>query len=210
MQMAISVSIVEDDDRIRRNLSLLINGAPGFSCLATYPSAEEALRKIPRQPPEVVLMDIHLPGMSGVHCVRRLRSLVPGLQIVMLTVYEDSDLVFEALEAGATGYLLKRTTSDKILEAIRDVRGGGAPMSSHIARKVVQSFQRRGSSPRDTESLTPREEQILDYVAKGFINKEIADTLAIAESTVRTHLKSIYEKLQVRSRTEAVTKFFHQ
>ena len=210
MDQAITVSIVEDSDQIRRNLALLINETPGFQCSATYASAEQALEQLPSCPPDVVLMDIHLPGLSGVDCVRRLKQSTPGLQVVMLTVYEDSDLVFQALQAGANGYLLKRATPEQILEAIREVHGGGAPMSSHIARLVVQSFERHESSHPDTENLTPREEEILNYVAKGFINKEIADALCIGTETVRSHLKSIYDKLHVRSRTEAVMKFYRR
>jgi DNA-binding NarL/FixJ family response regulator len=188
-------------------LASLIAEAPGFSCLGVYACAEEALREIPRQPPDVVLMDINLGGMSGVECTFRLKRLMPAsVRILMLTVYAESELIFKALEMGADGYLLKRTPPDDILKAITDVHHGGAPMSSYIARQVVQSFARRTSA--DTPKLSPREEEVLALVAKGQINKEIADALGISLETVRTYLKSIYDKLHVRSRTEAAMRFF--
>ena len=208
--MVTRVSIVEDDKRIRTSLTLLIESAPGFRCLGAYATGEEALRLIPANPPEVVLMDINLPRMSGVECVRRLKMALPGIQVIMLTVYNDEDLIFQALEAGASGYLLKGLSSDKIVEAIEEVKRGGAPLSSYIARKVVQSFLKARPLLRHTENLSQRERQVLDYAAKGYINKEIADALSISLETVRSHLKSIYEKLHVRSRTEAVVKHLHE
>jgi len=204
--MSISVSIVEDEARIRKQLATLIGDAAGFRCAGVYPSGEAALREIPRQPPDVVLMDINLGGMSGVECTFRLKKLVPQLQIVMLTVYDDSEQIFKALEVGANGYLLKRTLPDEILKAVKEVNQGGAPMSGYIARQVVQSFAKRSSS--DAPQLAPREAEVLALVAKGYINKEIADRLGISLETVRSYLKNIYEKLQVRSRTEAAMKFF--
>jgi DNA-binding NarL/FixJ family response regulator len=204
--MAIRVAIVEDETRVRNQLEALIGEAGGFCCSGSYRSAEEALREIPRQPPDVVLMDINLGAMSGVECTFRLKKLIPTLQIVMLTVYDDSELIFKALEMGASGYLLKRTPPDEILKAISDVHHGGAPMSSYIARQVVQSFSRH-SSPEAPE-LTPRQAEVLELAAKGYINKEIAERLGISLETVRSYLKSIYEKLHVRSRTEAAMKFF--
>lgn len=205
--MTIRVAMVEDDTRVRESLALLINQAPGFECSQVFVNAEQALERIPEAVPDVVLMDINLPNLSGVECVRRLNKQIPGLNVIMLTVYDDSQLVFQALQAGANGYLLKRASPDEILDAIRDVHQGGAPMSSYIARKVVQSFSRdRGGDP-ESESLTEREEEILRHVAQGYINKEIADLLDISAETVRTHLKHIYEKLHVRSRTEAVMKY---
>jgi len=204
--MSIRVSIVEDDAQIRKSLSDLIADAPGYSCVAAYPTAEQALKFIPHETPEVVLLDIHLPKMSGVECARRLKAALPGLQIVMHTVYEDSETVFQALEAGASGYLLKRTPPAKLLEALAEVRQGGAPMSMHIARKVVQSFQKRPSA-KASENLTAREQEVLDYVAQGYINKEIADAMRLSVETVRGYLKNIYDKLHVRSRTEAVVKY---
>ena len=208
--MVTRVSIVEDDKRIRTSLTLLIESAPGFRCLGAYPTGEEALRLIPANPPEVVLMDINLPRMSGVECVRRLKVALPSIQVIMLTVYNDEDLIFQALEAGASGYLLKGLSTDKIVEAIEEVKRGGAPLSSYIARKVVQSFLKARPTMHHTENLSQRERQVLDYAAKGYINKEIADALSISLETVRSHLKSIYEKLHVRSRTEAVVKHLHE
>ena len=208
--MPIKVVIVEDEERIRSNLALLLEETPGIICVGTCSSGEAALQELPTLQPHVVLMDINLPVISGVECVRQLRELMPQVQVVMLTVYDDSEQIFQALENGASGYLLKRTPPAELLKAIEDVHGGGAPMSSYIARKVVQSFQRRGPSPRETENLSKREEEILSYVAKGYINKEIAEALSISPETVRSHLKSIYEKLHVRSRTAAAMKYFHE
>jgi RNA polymerase sigma factor (sigma-70 family) len=202
----IKVSIVEDNAQFRSTLGNVINRSEGFKCIGQYGSAEEALEEIPKNVPDVVLMDINLPGMNGVECVARLKKLCPDTQIVMLTVYEDTDNIFNALKAGATGYLLKRTTREELLEAIRDVYKGGSPMTTHIARKVVQSFQKMESSS-PTEALTAREQEVLECLAKGFLYKEIADKLGISYETVRTHIRRIYEKLQVRSRTEAVAKF---
>ncbi len=204
--MSIQVAIVEDDASVREHLAALLAQDPGLSCCTTCGSGEEALRQLPNSKAEVVLMDVHLPGISGIDCVASLSQLLPDAHFVMLTVSDDSDNVFRALEMGAGGYLLKRSPPSEILKAIREVHGGGAPMSGYIARKVVQSFQRRGPSPREAENLSPREEEILRHVARGYINKEIAEALGIGLETVRTHLKSIYEKLHVRSRTEAVVK----
>jgi DNA-binding NarL/FixJ family response regulator len=205
--VSISIAIVEDNAEIRENLSRLIDASIGFRCVGTYASGEDALRRIPHELPDVVLMDIHLPRMSGIECVRQLKGDLPKLQIVMLTVYEDSDKVFAALEAGASGYLLKRTPPEKLLESIREVHQGGAPMSSYIARKVVQSFHRRAAASPERAKLSPREEETLHLVAKGYHNKEIAERLNISIETVRVHLRNIYEKLHVGSRSEAVVKF---
>jgi DNA-binding NarL/FixJ family response regulator len=202
----LNVAIVEDDDRFRRSLARWIQSTKGLNCAGTFASAEEALRMIPQSNADVVIMDVNLPSMSGIECVRKLRAEHPALQFIMLTVYEDSDLIFKALQAGASGYLLKRSSPDQILEAIGDVSHGGAPMTSTIARKVVQSFQHRGLSVEDQASLTKREEEILGGLVRGLANKEIADELAISIETIRVHLKSIYEKLHVRSRTEAALK----
>jgi DNA-binding NarL/FixJ family response regulator len=203
---ALNVAIVEDDDRFRKSLARWIDGTPGLRCAGHYATAEAALKAIPPTEANVVIMDINLPVMSGIECVRKLRAVKPSLQVIMLTVYEDSDLIFRALQAGAHGYLLKRSSPDQILEAIVDVSRGGAPMTSPIARKVVQSFQEKGLSHEDQASLTQREEEILGHVVKGFSNKEIADVLSISVETIRVHLKNIYEKLHVRSRTEAAVK----
>ncbi len=207
-RMSISVSIVEDDAGVRNTLAKLIDSSSGFRCLSQHPSAESALRELPKHNPEVVLMDINLPGLSGVECVRRLKPSLPRAQIIMLTVYQNTEHIFNALAAGATGYLLKQTPPAELLAAIRDVFGGGSPMSSHIARKIVQSFQKPAPANRGLESLTPREAEVLDYLAKGFLYKEIADALKISYDTVHAHIRKIYEKLQVRSRTEAVARHY--
>lgn len=208
--MSIRVAIVEDDASIRENLSRLIDEAPGFRCDALYANAEQALHSIPRDPPDVVLMDLNLPGVSGIECVRRLKKLLPRLQIMVITVYQDSDKVFAALEAGAGGYLLKRTLPDKLLEAIRDMHEGGAPMSSYIARKVVQSFQKSTAHVAGLDTLSPREEEILHLMASGYHNKEIATQLRVSPETVRVHLRHIYEKLHVNSRSQAVVKLLQR
>jgi DNA-binding NarL/FixJ family response regulator len=206
--MSISVSIVEDDAGVRNTLAKLIDSSSGFRCLSQHPTAESALKELPKTNPEVVLMDINLPGLSGVECVRRLKPSLPRAQIIMLTVYQNTEHIFNALAAGATGYLLKQTPPAELLAAIKDVHGGGSPMSSHIARKIVQSFQKPAPAKSGLESLTPREAEVLDYLAKGFLYKEIADALKISYDTVHAHIRKIYEKLQVRSRTEAVARHY--
>lgn len=203
---AIRVSVVEDDARVRGSFSRLVDRSQGFSCVSQHRTAEEALEALLRVRPDVVLMDINLPGMSGVECVRRLKVLLPETQVVMLTVYEDTDLIFGALAAGATGYLLKRTPADELLRGIGDVHRGGSPMSSHIARKVVQSFRQADADAAQEGTLSPREHEVLDYLARGYLYKEIAAELAISYDTVHTYVRRIYEKLQVHSRTEAVAK----
>lgn len=211
--MPITVSIVEDNEQLRETLARVLNRAEDFKCVGQHASAEAALEGIPKERPSAVLMDINLPGMNGVECVRQLKQLLPQTQVVMLTAYEDTDNIFSSLAAGASGYLLKRSKSAEILEALRDVQNGGSPMSTHIARKVVQSFQ---SSPRPataaaapaeaTEELSPREQEVLDLLSQGFMYKEISDKLGISFETVRTYIRRIYEKLHVRTRTEAVAK----
>jgi DNA-binding NarL/FixJ family response regulator len=205
--MTIKIAIVEDDEQVRENLAALIGGTKGLECVGTYASGELALEELPRRLPEVVLMDINLPGISGVECVRQLKLLAPEMHIVMLTVYDDSDRIFRALQMGSAGYLLKRSPSAEIVRAIEEVHRGGAPMSSYIARKVVQSFQRPGPADKPAENLTKRETDVLAYVARGYINKEIAEALGLSTETVHGYLKTIYTKLQVRSRTEAAMKF---
>jgi len=205
--MPISVSIVEDNEQLRTTLARVLNRAEGFRCLSHYGDAESALQTLPQDRPDVVLMDINLPGMNGVECVRRLKQILPQIQIIMLTVYEDTENIFNALAAGAAGYLLKRTKSAELLEAIREVQRGGSPMTTHIARKVTQSFQRAGPSPQPTENLSEREQEVLDCLSQGLIYKEIAEKLGISYETVHTYIRRIYEKLQVRTRTEAVAKF---
>lgn len=202
----IKVAIVEDNSGIRESLAVLINGAPGFCCCGSYPSAEVALKKLPQQWPDVVLMDINLPEMSGIECVEKLKALRPALQILMLTVYVDTDQIFSSLQAGASGYLLKETSHVEILAAISDVQRGGSPMTSTIARKLVQYFQNKKSG-NETESLTKREHEVLTLISQGRQDKEIAALLSLSVFTVQTHVRNIYEKLQVRSRTEAVLKF---
>ncbi len=205
--MPITVSIVEDNEQLRSTLARVISRAEGFRCLSQYGDGESALEGLPRDRPEVVLMDINLPGINGVECVRRLKHAAADLQIVMLTVYEDTDNIFNALAAGAAGYLLKRTKSAELLEAIREVHRGGSPMTTHIARKVTQSFQKVGVSAQPTENLSEREQEVLDCLSQGFLYKEIAEKLGISYETVHTYIRRIYEKLQVRTRTEAVAKF---
>lgn len=208
MNPSIRVAIVEDKPALRHSYAQLLEETPGFLCCGTFRDAETALADMGKASPDVVLMDIQLPKMSGVECAGKLKALLPSVNIVMLTAYDDSDLIFRALENGASGYLLKRTPPLELLRAIEDVQRGGAPMSSHIARMVVQSFQRRGSSSQEGENLTNREEEVLRLVAKGLVNKEIADQLGISLETVRGYLKNIYSKLHVRSRTHAAMKYF--
>jgi DNA-binding NarL/FixJ family response regulator len=208
--MPITVSIVEDNDQLRGTLARVLNRADGFQCVGEHGTAEAALEEIPKEKPEVVLMDINLPGMNGVECVRKLKPLLPKTHMIMLTVYEDTENIFNALAAGATGYMLKRTPRDELLAAIQDVLRGGSPMSAHIARKVVQSFQRPAAATAtatEEAALSPREKEVLDCLAQGFLYKEIAEKLGISYETVHTYIRRIYEKLQVRTRTEAVAKF---
>src|SRR5580692_12658208 len=205
--MPINVSIVEDSEQVRNTLSRVINRADGFHCLSQYANAEAALEGLPNDRPNVVLMDINLPGINGVECVRRLKQVIPETQVVMLTAYEATENIFNALAAGAAGYLLKRAPRAEILDAIRDVCKGGSPMTPHIARLVVQSFQKTAPSAPIAENLSTREQEVLDCLSKGFLYKEIAETLGISYETVHTYIRRIYEKLQVRTRTEAVAKF---
>ena len=205
--MPTTVSIVEDNDQLRGTLVRLINRADDFRCVSNYASAEAALEGLPKDHPKVVLMDINLPGINVVECVRRLKETLPAAQVIMLTAYEDTENIFNALAAGAAGYLLKRSPRAELLDAIRDVCKGGSPMTSHIARKVVQSFQKSGSSSKPAENLSGREQEVLDCLSQGFLYKEIAEKLGISYETVHTYIRRIYEKLQVRTRTEAVAKF---
>ena len=208
--MPITVSIVEDNDQLRGTLARVLNRADGFSCVSQYANAEDAVKDLPQVKPNVVLMDINLPGMNGVECVRQLKKLLPEIQVMMLTVYEDTENIFDALAAGANGYMLKRTPGKELLEAIQEVQRGGSPMTAHIARKVVQSFQRSAASATATENLSEREQQVLDLLSRGLMYKEIADKLGISYETVHTYIRRIYEKLQVRTRTEAVAKFLRR
>jgi DNA-binding NarL/FixJ family response regulator len=205
--MPISVAIVEDDAPLRSSISGILQRAPECRCVGAFASAEEALREIPTLLPQVVLMDINLPGMDGVQCVRRLADVIPKAQILMLTVHEDTDTIFESLSAGAAGYLLKPVRAAELLGAVKDVYAGGAPMTSNIARKVVQSFKRAGSEPDESKQLSPRERDVLDYLVKGYSYKEVADQMKISYSTVHTHIEHIYHKLHVQSRAQAVAKY---
>jgi len=203
----IDVAIVEDDVRVRRTLAGIIRRDSKCSCSGEYGSAEEALRRIPEHPPGIVLMDIDLPGINGVECVRQLAETVPGIQILMLTVYNDTNLIFSALSAGAVGYLLKPVRAAQLMAAIHDVYGGGAPMTSSIARKVVQAFQKAAPGGREMEKLSPRELEVLDLLSQGYLYKEIADRAGVTYATIRTHIERIYHKLHVRSRSQAVARY---
>jgi DNA-binding NarL/FixJ family response regulator len=208
--MAIKVSIVEDDGWIRENLAERIRQTDGFVCAGAYRTGEEAIAQLPAQAPNVVLMDINLPKMNGIECVRQLKALIPSAQILMLTVYEDSDKIFNSLLAGASGYLLKRTPQAEILDAISEVHRGNSPMTGHIARKVVQYFNQRGGGGSDMEKLSNREREVLEHLARGVPYKEIASALAVSIDTVRVHIKGIYGKLHVHSRGEAVARYMRQ
>jgi DNA-binding NarL/FixJ family response regulator len=208
--MGIKVSIVEDSRGTRESLTELIGRAPGLRCVGAHANGEAALRSIPTETPDVVLMDINLPGMSGIECVARLKTHLPKLQVLMLTTYEESDLIFDSLRSGASGYLLKNMPPAELIQAVEQVHSGGAPMSMQIARKVVTHFQRIKQPSSDVEKLTKREHEILVLLAKGYLYKEIADQLGITLSTVRAHLHTVYEKLHVQSRTQAVVKFLGQ
>lgn len=203
----ISVSIVDDEKGLRDSIATFVNGSPGFRCVSSYGNAEAALCGLPSDRTDVVLMDINMAGMTGIECVEKLKATNPGMQIVMLTVYEDTDQIFAALSAGASGYLLKRLSPTKLLQAIREVHAGGSPMSSSIARKVVASFRKAGPATEKQPHLSPREQSVLDHLAKGLTYKQIADQLDISIDTIRTYLRRIYEKLHVQSRTEAVAKY---
>ncbi len=207
--MPLRISIVEDDSEIREGIAFLLNQTPDFVCVNSYPTAEAGLAGIPTDAPDVVLMDINLPAMSGVECVRQLTAANPSLVVLMLTVYEDTDAIFQSLTAGAAGYLLKRTSSAELLESIRQAHAGSSPMSGHIARKVVQFFH-RPPSPKPLEALSPREQAVLERLAQGCLYKEIAEQLGISLDTVRKHLGQVYKKLHVHSRTEAVVKFLNR
>jgi DNA-binding NarL/FixJ family response regulator len=209
----IRVAIVEDSPGMLRNLSRLFNESPGFECAGAYAAAETALETLPRENPDVVLMDINLPGMDGVECVRRLKAQMPGTMFVMHTVYEDMDRIFKAIQAGASGYLLKRTDPLALLQSIREARQGGAPMTSIIARKVLDAFRKQipapATRPKDASlELSAREEEVLEKLAKGFLLKEIADQLGVGYATVRTYTERIYQKLHVHSRSEAAARYF--
>jgi DNA-binding NarL/FixJ family response regulator len=203
----IAVSIVEDNPATRRNLVALLSGEAGLRCLQTYATGEAALRGVPDEPPDVLLVDIHLPRMSGIECVAELKMKLPELRVLMLTTYEDSDLIFNSLRSGASGYLLKDTSPGELVHAIEQVHAGGAPMSMPVARQVVDHFYKIRKPSSDMERLTRREQELLALLAKGYLYKEIADALGITLNTVRSHVHAIYEKLHVQTRTEATAKF---
>lgn len=200
----IRVSIVEDITEIRDGVQFVLNQTEGFACVSTYGSAEEAATRLPVHKPDVVIMDINLPGMSGIECIRKVKPHLPRTQFMMFTIYEDSEQVFEALAVGASGYLLKKTPLLKIAESVRELHEGGSPMSAGIARKLVATFQPTPAG----QTLTVREKEIVDYLAKGLLYKEIASKTSISINTVRQHIHNIYEKLHVQNRTEALNRLY--
>jgi DNA-binding NarL/FixJ family response regulator len=206
----IKVAIVDDDEGIRSGLAALIKRAPEFKLTRDYPDGESAVKDIPQHQPDVVLMDINLPGMKGYECVRQLKTVLPKVQFLMLTVYEDSDSLFNSLKAGASGYLLKRTASERLLDAIRDVHAGGSPMTPQLARRVVMFFNSPVKADPQLAQLTPGEKEFLDQLSKGYAYKEIADRMKISIDTVRSYVRTVYEKLHVHSRTEAVVKYLQR
>jgi DNA-binding NarL/FixJ family response regulator len=206
----IAVAIVEDDVPAREILAGWIRNTDGFRCVGEFDDAETALAKLPQEKPSVVLFDINLPGMNGIECVRKLKPRLPDTQFVMVTVYEDANHIFNALSAGASGYLLKQTRRNELIDALKDVHAGGSPMSSQIARKVVQNFYRNETQANgETVELSPREREVLELLARGYLYKEIAEMLQIGVQTVNTYIRRIYEKLHVRSRAQAVAKYAH-
>lgn len=202
------IGIVEDNRDLREALQQMVEAAPGLTFVCAYSNAEDAIKSLPKHNPDVVMMDIHLPFRSGIECTRALKDLCPELRVLILTVYEDSESIFDALKAGASGYLLKRSTPVEILAAITDISEGGAPMSSQIARQVVASFQKPTPTLEpDGEPLSERETEVLGYITKGYAGKEIAEKMCVSINTVKTHLKHIYQKLHVRSRTEILLRY---
>ena len=200
------VAIVEDDRGLSDQIVQILGSASDVQFVGSHPTGEDALQRLPKSQPDVVLMDIKLPGMSGIDCVAQLKRTLPSIQIIMLTVYEDSERIFRALKAGADGYLVKSSPPETLLKAIDDVHKGGSPVSSHIARKVVQHFHLIGPSKKESENLSKREVEVLELLASGYLYKEISDKLGIGIETVRTHVKNICQKMQVRNRVEAVAK----
>ena len=203
----IRVSLVDDDAQARQIVGRWLEETPGFACASQHGTGEDAIDRLPTAKPDIVLMDINMPGMSGVECVRRLKTVMPACQFVMVTVYEDSDNLFNALRAGASGYLLKKTPFPALLEALRSVQEGGSPITGSIARKLVQHFHAPSPNPDNALALSPREHQVLELLAQGCLYKDIAGLLKISIPTVNTHVRNIYEKLHVRSRGQAVAKY---
>ena len=206
----IKVGIVEDNKTLREGFETLINRTPGMQCICACGTVGEAVKQIPPARPDVVLMDIQLPDGTGIDCTAKIKEQLPDVQIIVVTVYADSDWIFQALQAGACGYLLKRATPARIIEAIREAQEGGVPMTPEIARKVIGQFQAPIKAAEEVESLTPRETEVLQFIMHGLANKEIADRMSISVNSVKWHLRHIYEKLHVRSRVEAVLKFKNQ
>jgi len=204
----VTVSIVEDLDEVREALERLINQSEKFSLIDSFQNAEQAEKKIPLQSPDIVIMDINLPGMSGIECITRIKDKCADTQFIMFTIYEDDEKVFEALKAGAHGYLLKKTPREKLLEALEELQNGGSPMSTNIARKVIEAFEKKNQPVEELNSLTNKERQILELLARGFLYKEIADQLKLTRNTIKQHIHHIYEKLHVQNRTEALNKAF--
>lgn len=203
----IKICIVEDNADLRESVAQVLNQAPGLRCMSTYASAEAAVRDLPKHKPDVALVDINLPGMNGIECVAKLKIQLPQLQVLMLTRYEQSDMIFDSIRAGASGYLLKHTSAAELIQAVEQVHSGGAPMTMQIARKVINHFQQIQKPASDVEKLSPREQEVLDLLAKGYLYKEIASHLGISINTLRNHLRTIYDKLHVHSRTEATVKY---
>lgn len=208
MKEYIAISIVEDVEEIRNGVKRLIDDSDEFLCVSVYGDAESALEELPVLKPDIVLMDINLPGQNGIECVKKIRAKCEGIQFMMFTIYEDSEQVFDALEAGANGYLLKNTPHGQILSALKELYHGGAPMSTHIARKVVNAFQKKENDVEEKHDLSNREREVLKLLSKGYLYKEIADQLGITTGTVRQHIHKIYEKLHVQNRTEALNKYY--
>ncbi len=203
----ITVAVIDDDFELREIFTSWIEESEGFACVGSYPDSESAFARLTKVPPDVALVDINMPGMSGIECVRQLKPLLPDTQFVMLTVYDDSDHIFDALAAGATGYLLKQTPPEGLLASISEVHAGGSPMTTNIARKVVQSLRRPQAARNPADELSKRENEVLTRLAQGYLYKEIAEDLGITYQTVNTHIRRIYEKLQVHSRSQAVALF---
>ncbi len=206
--MPIKVCIVEDNANMRQGVAQVLNNAPGMQCVSTYASAEAAVNDLAAHKPDVALVDINLPGMNGIECVGKLKEQLPHLQVLMLTRYEQSDMIFDSIRAGASGYLLKRTPARELVQAVEQVQSGGAPMTMQIARKVINYFRQIQKPACDVEKLTPREQEVLALLAKGYLYKQIASNLQISINTLRVHIRAIYDKLHVHSRTEATVKYF--
>jgi two-component system, NarL family, response regulator LiaR len=207
-QPLITICIVEDRKDIRESLKILVSEPADCACIADFSNGEDALKQIPELQPDVVLMDIDLPGMNGIDCIRQLKPLCPGVQFMICTVYDEDEKIFDALAAGANSYILKRSDSDTLINSIRDLHNGGSPMSSDIARKIVRQFQKALPAEKEDYHLTEREKEILELLAKGLTYQQAADKIFISGKTIKKHVYNIYEKLHVNSRTEAVNKYY--